>query len=99
MFDIVRKVTDKGVLVHYTNSYWHSGSIAPLILHLATTTWGVVSFTPWLLYIQYWIGGKMGHRPSLDALEKKSLSLLGIKPWFTKCAVVEDRNVKVNFTL
>jgi hypothetical protein len=76
------KVTDKVVLVHYTNSYWCSGSIALLILNLATTTWGVVSFTPWLLYIQYWVGGRMGHRPSVDALEKRSLSLLGIKPWF-----------------
>jgi hypothetical protein len=55
-----------------------------IIRKSATTTWGVVSFTPWLLYIQYWIGGWMGHRASLVALEKRSLSLLAIKPWFLR---------------
>jgi hypothetical protein len=55
---------------------WRSGSIAPSVHKFGTRRTWVVSFTPWQLYRQgnnpgiHWIGGWVGPRAGLDAMEK-----------------------------
>ena len=101
------KVTDKVVFVHYINSYWHIGGIVPLVLNLARITWGVVSFTPGLLYIQYLLNrrqdgpqsqsGCFGEELPLPAGNQTMISRTSSSQpnHCTICAVVEDRKVKV----
>jgi hypothetical protein len=60
-------------------AYYGSGGIASHILGVGTRLRWVVSFTPWPLYLQgkslgtHWIGGWVGARAVLDAVEKKKI--------------------------